>query len=82
MKEGDCVLVIIGNKVDLERNRTVPLKEAEDYAKSVGAQHFLTSAKLNKGLEELFIGLTRQMMEIFPEGGASKKSMSLAGKRE
>ncbi len=48
MKEGDCVLVIIGNKIDLERTRTVTLKEAEDYAKSVGAQHFSTSAKLNK----------------------------------
>ncbi len=99
MKEGDCVLVIIGNKIDLERTRTVTLKEAEEYAKSVGAQHFSTSAKLNKvfavlcvcvsvyawlltgmqGLEELFIGLTREMMEMFPEGGSAKKNMSLGG---
>lgn len=28
MKEGDCVLVIIGNKIDLERQRTVTQKEA------------------------------------------------------
>lgn len=79
MKEGDCVLVIIGNKIDLERSRTVTIKEAEDYAVSVGAQHFSTSAKLNKGLEELFIGLTRQMMEVFPDGGSSRKTTTLAG---
>ncbi len=95
MKEGDCVLVIIGNKIDLERQRTVTQKEAEDYAATVGAQHFHTSAKLNKGLEETFVGLTRRMMEVtnllffsppllsfdqvFPEGGAAKKSMALSG---
>ena len=38
----------------------------------------LVTAKLNKGLEELFIGLTREMMETFPDGGGSKKALSLA----
>lgn len=28
------------------------------YAESVGATHFLTSAKQNKGLEEVFLDLT------------------------
>lgn len=73
------LLVIIGNKIDLERQRVVTEQEAVDYATSVGAQHFNTSAKLNKGLEETFIGLTRQMMEVFPDGGGSKKSMALSG---
>ena len=79
MKDGDCVLVIIGNKIDLERQRNVSLQEAESYAATVGAQHFSTSAKLNKGLEETFIGLTRQMMQVFPQGGGAKKSMALSG---
>merc|ERR1711991_1248145 len=77
--KGDCVLVICGNKIDLERQRTVTEKEAEDYAASVGAQHFNTSAKLNKGLEDTFVGLTRLMMEAFPEGGGANKSMALSG---
>ena len=29
------------------------------YAKSVGATHFHTSAKLNKGIDELFLHLTK-----------------------
>ena len=32
------------------------------YAKSVGATHFNTSAKMNKGIEELFLHLSQQMM--------------------
>ena len=70
---------------------------AEDYAATVGAQHFQTSAKLNKvllvfdtdclfslvcfskGLEETFVGLTKQMMSVFPDGGVAKKSMALSG---
>lgn len=54
----DIVLVIAGNKMDLEKNRQVSLAEAEQYAKEVGARHFSTSAKLNKGINEMFIDLT------------------------
>lgn len=32
MKDGDCVLVICGNKIDLERSRVVTSAEAESYA--------------------------------------------------
>ena len=31
----------------------------DSYAESVGATHFLTSAKQNKGLEECFVDLTQ-----------------------
>uniref|UniRef100_A0A8C1GLU6 Uncharacterized protein n=1 Tax=Cyprinus carpio TaxID=7962 RepID=A0A8C1GLU6_CYPCA len=33
------------------------------YAESVGAKHYHTSAKLNKGIEELFLDLCKRMME-------------------
>jgi hypothetical protein len=32
------------------------------YARSVGAKHHHTSAKLNRGIEELFLDLTQQMI--------------------
>ena len=32
------------------------------YATSVGAKHFQTSAKTNKGIEEMFLELTRQLI--------------------
>jgi len=61
-------LAIIGNKVDLEKNRAVNKEEAISYAQSVGAQHYDTSAKLGKGLEELFLDLTRRMLVNKDEG--------------
>ena len=48
-----------GNKIDLERNRNVTVEQAEEYAKSVGAKHVHTSAKLNRGIDELFLSLTK-----------------------
>jgi Ras-related protein Rab-21 len=53
------VIIIAGNKFDLERNRHVNEEEAVNYAESVGAVHFHTSAKTNKGLDEVFTALSQ-----------------------
>lgn len=50
----DIVLVLAGNKADLERSRQVTLAEAEAYAASIGATLFSTSAKTNKGVDQAF----------------------------
>ncbi|XP_015774691.1 PREDICTED: ras-related protein Rab-21-like [Acropora digitifera] len=59
----DIALCIAGNKIDLEKDRHVDAAEADAYAKTVGAKHFHTSAKLNKGIEEMFFELTKKMLE-------------------
>ena len=38
-------LAIAGNKSDLEKQRVVSVKDAEEYAKTIGAGHFSTSAR-------------------------------------
>ncbi|TWW64415.1 Ras-related protein [Takifugu flavidus] len=63
MLGNDICLCIVGNKIDLEKERHVSVEEAESYAESVGAKHYYTSAKLNKGIEELFLDLCKRMME-------------------
>lgn len=55
-------ICVVGNKADMEKSRTVPLQEAETYAASVGAKHYSTSAKLNKGVDELFLDLSKRML--------------------
>jgi len=60
----DIELVVCGNKSDLERNRQVQNDEALAYCKSVGAQHFVTSAKLNKNVADAFVALTRRMVQL------------------
>uniref|UniRef100_A0A1B6CP69 Ras-related protein Rab-21 n=2 Tax=Clastoptera arizonana TaxID=38151 RepID=A0A1B6CP69_9HEMI len=74
MLGSDICLTIAGNKVDLEKQRTVPLQDAEEYAKSVGAKHFHTSAKLNTGIEEVFLELSQRMIERAKENDLQKAS--------
>lgn len=59
----DISLCIAGNKIDLDKDRHVDAEVAEEYAKSVGAKHFHTSAKLNKGIDDLFLDLSKTMVE-------------------
>ena len=61
-------LVIAGNKSDLERSRQVPLEDALAYAASVNATHHMTSAKLGRGVDEMFLDLSKRVM-------AKRKSM-------
>ena len=45
----DIAIAIAGNKSDMEKSRHVDGAAALQYAHSVGATHYHTSAKLNKG---------------------------------
>jgi len=58
----EIVLVIVGNKIDLERARQVNDAEAKEYAASVGAFHTTCSAKTGKSVETAFLELTRSML--------------------
>lgn len=74
MLGNDICLCIVGNKIDLQKDRKVPAEEAEEYAASVGAKHFHTSAKLNKGIEDLFLDLSQRMIETAQESDQQKAS--------
>jgi len=73
MLGNEIVLAIAGNKMDLERNRVVSVEKAESYAQSVGAKHYHTSAKLNKGVSELFLDLTKRMLDSNPVARTSSR---------
>jgi len=59
----DIVLVIAGNKSDMEKNRQVNDVEAKEYADSVGALHLMCSAKTGKGVENAFLELTKEILK-------------------
>ncbi|KAG9272101.1 ras-related protein Rab-21-like [Astyanax mexicanus] len=59
----EVCLCIVGNKTDLDKDRNVSAEEAERYAEAVGAQHHQTSAKLNTGIDQLFLSLCKRMMD-------------------
>ena len=57
------MLAIAGNKVDLERQRVVTKQQASEYAASCGATYFETSAKLGRGIEEVFTGMGKRLLQ-------------------
>ena len=61
LKREDSILVLVGNKIDLEDKRAVESKEAEDFAKEKGFLFYEVSAKTGKNINDLF------EKKIFPE---------------
>ena len=61
LKREDAIFVLVGNKTDLEENRVVQVKEAEDFANEKGFLFHEVSAKTGENVEELFNN------KIFPE---------------
>ena len=72
----DILIVIVGNKIDLEDRKVSP-EEAQDYARGQGLQYFEVSAKQNVGVDELF----RDLAEKLPKESTNKKTSSLRTKR-
>mmetsp|Transcript_14702 Transcript_14702/g.16325 ORF Transcript_14702/g.16325 Transcript_14702/m.16325 type:complete len:233 (-) Transcript_14702:147-845(-) len=62
-------LVILGNKMDLERSRKVDKKDAEAYAAKVGADHFEISCKHEKNLNPPLVSVVRALLK--KDGGNS-----------
>jgi Ras-related protein Rab-21 len=57
------ILCILLNKVDLSRDRKVSLAEAKEYAASIGATCYETSAKLNQGIDDVFLHIAKTLVE-------------------
>ena len=56
-------IIIAGNKCDIT-NRAVELEEAEAYSKSVGCEHFSTSAKSGHNVKAVFTQLARSKLQF------------------
>ncbi|EKX51028.1 hypothetical protein GUITHDRAFT_135041 [Guillardia theta CCMP2712] len=60
---GEIFLALACNKCDLVEERRVAQEEAEAYAKSIGAVCMETSAKSNKGIDELFGAVAKGLVQ-------------------
>ncbi|KAH0795306.1 small GTP-binding protein [Histomonas meleagridis] len=56
------LIVLVGNKIDLEENRKVKTEEGEQTAQSIGASYCETSAKSGAGLNMLFDTILRLLV--------------------
>jgi small GTP-binding protein len=56
-------IVLIGNKIDLYREAEVYYEELKDYADALQYPLYLTSAKINTGVEQAFHKISTTMLE-------------------
>ncbi len=59
----DLLIAVACNKCDLSSRREVSMEQAQDFAASLGATLFETSAKTNQGVEELFLDLSAKLLQ-------------------
>ena len=59
----EVLLAIAGNKMDLINKEAVNQKEAETFCKEINAQFFLTSAKENDFIDQIFEELAKKFIE-------------------
>ncbi len=59
----DLLIAVACNKCDLSSRREVSMEQAQDFAASMGAMLFETSAKTNQGVEELFLDLSAKLLQ-------------------
>ncbi|GJQ82753.1 hypothetical protein Trydic_g19762 [Trypoxylus dichotomus] len=57
------VMFVVGNKIDLP-NRQVSNEEALQYSHSIGATYQECSAKEDQGIEQIFMGLARAVIQL------------------
>ena len=66
---------IVGNKIDLERQRAVSKDVVKNYAERVGANYFEASAKTGRGVEDVFQELTKVLLATVNPSCRSRSSL-------
>jgi len=75
----NIVLMMASNKDDLSSKRQVPIEEANNYATQVNAKIFATSAKTGKGVEEIFLELTKALLQQQKESQTNEQIKGFGG---
>ena len=63
----DAVIVLIGNKYDLEAQREVTFEEANQFAEENGLMFIETSAKTGDGVQEPFLETAHKIYQIMQD---------------
>ncbi|MHA2390509.1 MAG: GTP-binding protein [Promethearchaeota archaeon] len=58
----NLILILVGNKVDLEDSRAISIEEGMELAKKLGIYYIETSAKTNKNIDDVFEWIALQIM--------------------
>lgn len=64
IRENDVLLIMVGNKADMEQQRQVTLQEAKEYAEKMNFMFYETSAKSGVNVKLLFNDLAKKLTGI------------------
>ena len=77
--EENCNVFIAGTKLDLvledENKRAIPKQEVIEYAKTINAQYFETSAKSGEGIELIYEAIAKK----YSENNKSRENQEVRG---
>eukprot|EP01155_Anaeramoeba_flamelloides_P027808 Anaeramoba_flamelloidesa828681_17.p1 GENE.a828681_17~~a828681_17.p1 ORF type:complete len:207 (-),score=62.41 a828681_17:32-628(-) len=68
----NLIIGMVGNKIDLEKERVVSSDMAEEYCSLNKIHYFETSAKTAENVQEMFFGLALELLKI-PKSKRTKK---------
>jgi small GTP-binding protein len=76
---GTVPMILVGNKVDLEKHRSVPASAGKEFARENGMEFIETSAKTNTNIREMFGVLLDEIWKLrgFPEKAKAKRGCTL-----
>ena len=74
--ESDNVLIIVGNKSDLEKFREVTKEEGMNFAKENSSKFLETSAKTRTNVDEVFFMAVREIMKKNPHKKSDRSFFS------
>jgi GTPase SAR1 family protein len=72
-------ICLVGNKLDLRKQRQVELVTASEFSQENGILHFETSAFTGENIEEVFVCLSKQIMSKVQNGIIDSSSVSVFG---
>jgi len=58
----EIIMVVCGNKIDLQNKRQVKRETAKQFADEIKAIYFETSAKDNEGIEQMFLEVAKKLI--------------------
>eukprot|EP01122_Echinamoeba_exundans_P006395 TRINITY_DN1788_c1_g1_i1.p1 TRINITY_DN1788_c1_g1~~TRINITY_DN1788_c1_g1_i1.p1 ORF type:complete len:210 (-),score=60.08 TRINITY_DN1788_c1_g1_i1:126-755(-) len=75
----NIVIILVGNKIDLEANRQVTREEGETFAQKNGLYFIETSAKTAENVDEAFIKTAKEIYQKAENGEIDFSSSSVRG---
>ena len=61
---GSIPMILVGNKIDIEKERRIPREDALDLAARLECPHYEASAKMGDNVEKFFLDITKKCLEI------------------